>query len=139
MGKKNHILICTLCDFYIGFDIDQVNQIVQKKQAHLHAHGSIVEFRGYTVPFFNLSEFFNCSESECNFVLLLNSESGSFFVPIRSIEAIVDVESDAGVNTAKSMKTLIATDYTNRIIIWNNLPIPVIETKKLMEGINAEE
>ena len=138
MDKKNHILICALCDFRIGFDINQVNQIVQKKQAHLYAHRSIVEFRGYTVPFFNLPEFFHCSETECNFVLLLNAEAESFFVPIRSIEAIVDVESDAGIDTAESMKNLIAFDYASRIIIWNDFPIPVIETRKLMESINAE-
>jgi chemotaxis signal transduction protein len=138
MNQKSHILVCTLGDFFIGFDISQVDQIVQKKQVQIHAQRSIVDFQGYAFPFFDLSGLFHCSESQSNFVLLLNSSSGHFFIPIKSIEAIVDVENDAGIRTAENMKHLVVFDYARRIILWNDLPIPVIETESISEKIFAE-
>jgi chemotaxis signal transduction protein len=92
MNQKSHILICTLCDFNIGFDITQVDQIVQKKKVKIHAKGGIVDFRGYSVPFFDLPGLFHCNDSQNKFLLLLNCSSGNFCIPIQSIEAIVDVE-----------------------------------------------
>ncbi len=136
MNHKNHILICTLCDLYIGFDIDQVDQIIQKKQAHIHVQEGIVDFRGYTFPFFDLPELFHCNHSQSNFVLLLNCASGAFCVPIQTVEAIIDVENDAGISTAETMKQLVSFHYAKRIILWNDLPIPVIETEKINEKVN---
>lgn len=139
MNQKNHILICTLCDFHIGFDIDQVDQIVQKKQAEIHVREGIIEFRGYAVPFFDLPALFHCDVFQSNFVLLLNCASGHFCVPIGSIDAIVDVESNAGISTAESMERLVVYRYAKRIILWNDLPVPVIETERLNERMNTEK
>ncbi len=131
MHQKNHILICRLCDFFIGFDITEVDQIVQKKQVEIYAEQHIVDFRGYTVPFFDLHMLFHCREHENNFLLLLNSPSGRFCVPVKEVKAIVPVEQGSGMRIAKNMKHLVAYDYANRIILWENLPVPVIATARI--------
>jgi chemotaxis signal transduction protein len=131
MQQKSHILICGLCDFFIGFDITEVDQIVQKKQVEIHAEQHIVDFRGYTVPFFDLHMLFHCGAHENNFLLLLNSPSGRFCVSVKEVRAIVPVEHEGGMRIAKSMKHLVAYDYANRIILWESLPIPVIATERI--------
>jgi hypothetical protein len=49
------------------------------------------------------------------------------------------VENDAGVNIAESIKHLVVFDYAKRIILWNNIPIPVIETEKINEKMASEQ
>jgi chemotaxis signal transduction protein len=137
MKQKNHILVCTLCDFNLGFDIAEVDQIAQMKQVQIFEQDGLADFRGYTVPFLNLPQLFHCNDSQTSFILLLNSPSGRFCVPIRSIEGIIDVEQEAGLGTAESLKHLTVFDYANRIILWNDFPVPVIVTEKISKHIDS--
>lgn len=131
MEQKSHILICGLCDFFIGFDIAEVDQIAQKKQAEIYTEQRTVDFRGYTVPFFDLPSLFHCNDNRSNFLLLLNSPSGRFCVPVKEIKAIVPIDHADGMEIAKSMKNLVTFDYAHRIILWEDQPIPVISTVKI--------
>lgn len=139
MNQKSHILICTLCNFHIGFEINQVDQIVQKRQMEVHTKEGMVSFHGYTVPYFDLPGLFECNHEQSAFLLMLNCSAGRFCVPIGSIEAIVDVDGSAGIKIAESIKPFVVFDYSRRVILWKNLPVPVLETEKIIKKLLPEQ
>lgn len=138
MNGNNQVLICTVCDYYLGFEVRSIRQIIHLKYANIIFNKGRIDFRGKNIPYVNIFQFLNCNENEGKFVLILEQKKGLFSTSVSGIEGIITYEADLGEEVAQGLKNFVLENYAKRLIIFNELPVVVVDTEKLVEKVFKE-
>lgn len=132
MNDRNKILICTFCGYYIGFEIRFTKQIINLKHSNISIKNDTIKFNDKKIPFVNIFRHFNCNNANGNFILILNSDREIFSTSVSKIEGIIQVESEMNQEIAKGLQNLTIYDYLRGVILFNELPVVVVDTNKLL-------
>ncbi len=131
MNQQKQVLICKLSECYLGFNIESINQVLQKKQAQINSGKDEIRYRGFAFPYIDLIQLFQLDDANPTLILLLNSDTGAFGIPIENIKGIIDVENNDESDMDINLSNFVTVDYAKNIILFNELPVAVIDTNKL--------
>jgi len=134
MSSKDRILICRVDDFYLGFEISEIQQVIITKKVNVDEERGTINVRGKQTPFLNIFRYFDCKENSGKFLLILGSKKGSFASTVSKIEGFITFEPGSGLDLLPGLKSLVRKDYAKRVVLFNKLPVVVVDTQKITMG-----
>lgn len=138
MNGKNQILICKVWEYYLGFEVGSIQQIIQIKHVKVNFKEGMIEFRDNNIPIVNIFQSFSCNDSSRKFILILDSKKGLFATFVSEIVGIIPVEPHIGSDVANGLKSFVIEDCAKRFIIFNELPVAVVDTEKVMRSVTGK-
>ncbi|MCK4396295.1 chemotaxis protein CheW [candidate division WOR-3 bacterium] len=138
MNGKNQILICKVCDYYLGFEVGFIHQIIQIRHVKDNLKEGMIEFRDENIPIVNIFHSFSCNDSSLKFIIILDSKKGLFATFVSEIVGIIPVEPHIGSDVANGLKSFVIEDCAKRFIIFNELPVAVVDTEKVMRSVTGK-
>jgi len=136
MNEQNQVLVCRVCDYYVGFKVNSVHQIIKTQQVKFNKKGNAVKFRSKNIPFFDLAGFFKCRQIEAKFTIILIEKTRLLATSVRSVEGLVPYNySNHSEEVANKLKNFFLKTYAKGIVIFNNKPIVVVSVKHLFNFV----
>ena len=140
MNEQNQVLVCKVCDYYVGFKVNSVHQIIKTQQVKFNKKRSAVKFRNKNIPLFDLAGFLKCKQIETKFTIILIEKTRLLAIPVSNVEDLIPYNySNYAKETAEKLKNFFSKPYAEGVAIFDNKPIVVVSIKHLLNFAKREK
>jgi chemotaxis signal transduction protein len=134
MGDKIQILICKVCDYYIGFEVKSVKQIIRLKKKP--SKGKTVKFHKKRIPVVYLNTIFDCKVNANKFGIVMESGNRLFAATVSEVETITEVNDFEESDVSDILDKLTRRNYARTAVLFERLPVVVVDCEKLGKSVN---
>lgn len=134
MGVKIQILICKVCDYYIGFEVKSVNQIIRLKKKSRKS--KTVKFQKKRISVVYLNTVFDCNGGNNKFGIVMKGGKRLFAAAVSEVETIIEVDSIKEYDISEVIDRLTNKNYAKSAILFEEMPVVVVDCEKLGRSAN---
>jgi len=123
---------------YVGFEVSKIQQIKRKKDTKSGAKKGGELSPEKDLPYISLFKLFDTYCNAGGIYLIIDSERKKFFTSVSGVEGIVNIENYKKSHFEGVMKYFVKQDIIKGIFVHGELPLVVIDTKKLFRSFKEK-